>query len=121
MTYEYGYNYSFTSQYMIDNENNHFKVNIFYSKEKDEEKITFGVFLKKGSDKRFSHDPLLTTNYKDIECMKSMINANHSRTLVTLYTSSGELKSFIYDINTHEVLKLKQNFIEFFVRVIILD
>ena len=109
-TYNYGYNYSFTSQYMIDNKNNHFKVNIFFYKDE----ITIGVILKKGSEERFSHSPPLTTNYKNNECMKSIINANHSKTLVTLYSSSGELKSFIYDINTNRVLKLKQNFIEYF-------
>ena len=95
---------------MIDNKNNHFKVNIFFYKNE----ITIGVILKKGSEERFSHSPPLTTNYKNIECMKSIINANHSKTLVTLYSSSGELKSFIYDINTNRVLNLKQNFIEFF-------
>ena len=108
--YDYGYNNSFTSQYMIDKENNHFKVNIFFY----EDKITFGIFLKKGSDERFSHSPPLTTNYKDVECIKSIINSNRSKTLVSLYSLSGELKSFIYDINTDSVLKLKQNFIEFF-------
>ena len=99
---------------MIDEENNHFKVNIFCT----ENKIIFGVLLKKGSHKnRFSHDLPLTRKYKNIECMKSVVNANHSKILVTLYTSSGELKSFIYDINYntfYSTIEVKQNFKEYF-------
>ena len=108
--YEYGYNSSFTSQYMIDEENNHFKVNFFYW----ENEITIGIILKKGSEERFSHRGPTTTRYKDIECMKSIINSNRSKTLVSLYSSSGEFQSFIYDINTDSVLNLKQNFVGYF-------
>ena len=109
-TYPYGYNYSFTSQYMIDEENNHFKVNFFYW----ENEITISVILEYGSKERFSHYAPTTTPYKDIECMKSIINSNRSKTLVSLYSSSGEFQSFIYDINTDSVLNLKQNFVGYF-------
>ena len=94
------------SQNMIDKENNHFKVDIFFFKDK----ITIGIIFKKESKESFSHSPPTRISYKDVEYMKSIINSDRSKTLDSLYSSSGELKSFIYNINTDRVLNLRNTF-----------
>ena len=53
----------------------------------------------------------INSKYKiEIECIKSVVNYNHSKVMVCLYTSSGSLRSFIYDINEIDNFAFNENF-----------
>jgi hypothetical protein len=41
----------------------------------------------------------ISNSYNDTECIKSVLTSSRSKAFVSLYSSSGELKSFIFDIN----------------------
>ena len=47
--------------------------------------------------------------FPEIKCIKSCVNQDHSKALVVLYLATGELRSFIYNINI-EYINLKYYF-----------
>ena len=49
----------------------------------------------------------------EIECIKSIANYNHSKALISLYSSSGILKSFIYEISNLDNITFNGNFISY--------
>ena len=65
------------------------------------------------TDNGFSYNssiPDFSNSYNDIECIKSFPNPNHNKALISLYSSSGEMKSFIFDIDSYKYIKIIQNF-----------
>lgn len=53
---------------------------------------------------------LFIDSFGDINCIKSISNPNHDKALISLYSSSGEMRIFIFDINSCETINYIQNF-----------
>ena len=119
VTFEYKLinNSPFTCQYIIDNKNNKLLICFFLAQyySKDTRLCVIFVDIKKDyltfNDGWFSDtpSPLYYNSYNDVECIKSVVNSEYSKALVSLYTTSGELKSFSYDINYKKLDKIKFN------------
>ena len=93
----YDFNYALTCQNMIDKDKNNF-VACFYL-------ACDGMYYVKLTvgenrlNKEPSFNPKIANKITDIEYIKSVANYDRSKALISLYSSTGELKSFIFDIN----------------------
>ena len=99
-------------QYMIDNDNAYL---VCFA-------VTYHGFLDLGffylegysfnlTEEEIEYNTKLFTNdFGDINCIKSISNANHDKALISLYSSSGEMRTFIFDINSFKEINFIQNF-----------
>ena len=105
--YEERYDFSddvITCQYMIDKEKNN-SLTCFLLMEK-ENKVKYLFVIYNYSQEEYltiykDKDLYFQTNYdyKSVKCIKSVLISSRSKAFVSLYSSFGELKSFIFDIN----------------------
>ena len=92
-----------TCQYMID-KNKNISLTCFLLMEK----YFYAVFNYSQEEYLPLYEDYLKKNvqpyykYDDVKYIKSVLISNHSKAFVSLYSSSGELKSFLFDINNKE-------------------
>ena len=75
------------------------------------EKELYVDFYLFGNNYTYSYEKYKynSNSYKDIECIKSVANNDRSKALVSLYSKTGELKSFAFNINTKTIYSIKIN------------
>ena len=94
-------------QFLIDNSNNVLYV-CFFTIGKT---MGYGIYNTTQTFMGFGIVKTLYSNYmNDIECIKSVVNYNHTKALFGLYSSSGILKTFFYDANEIDNIIFNGNF-----------
>ena len=94
---------AFTCQYMTDNNKNNLLV--FFFVVRDE---FFNAFYELGKSDIYISSKFNVNKipYNDTECLKSAINSDHSKALISLFSGIGEMKSFMFDINEKKMSKI---------------
>ena len=103
----YEYNYALSCQYMIDKDKNNLLVcfSLSYSGLNYVKLIVEKSIIKIAP----KFKPEVNEDVKDIKCIKSVANSSCSKALVSLYSSTGELKSFAFNINEEYFYKININ------------
>ena len=108
--YQYSYlfddNYALSCQYMINKDKNNIFICFFMLEHK-----LYISFYNIGEKSIFLNEDILpnSNSEKDFECIKSIVNPNHSKALITLYSSTGEMKSFIFSIDQKNIYSIDFN------------
>ena len=105
-------NYALSCQYMIDINDENIKEDVLICFFIENEGIYIGsYFFDKllGMHRGEKYSPE-KNNVLDVECIKTVVNSDKSKALVCLYSTTGLLKSFLFDLYKKEMYDLNQYF-----------